>query len=456
MEFRRSNRTAYENFLRSKYEMWTGEVLVRSHPYYVVLDPTSHCQLQCPTCPTGVENASRKTGGTVHFRERTMLDAGLYDALLDELGEYLFVIMFYNWGEPLLNRNLPTLIRKARARDICTEIHSNLSLKISDAYIEDLLTAGIDTIAGSIDGFSQETYQTYRRGGSFETAKRNLERLVATRDRLGLKTEIIWNFLVFAFNEHEIEATRRYCDDIGAVFNRREAFIDNPDWLPSYRRQERDRPAVAELPWRPGTEPAAGSTACAWHYGYTAINANGTVSPCCAPWDEAHDFGVIEPGLSGFSDVWNNNRFRKSRAVFAGKTLKGLDKLTTLCLECPFGSMVQNLYSNLDGNVVAQFRHVLRGTDAPMDQAFDLLGDPRAFVEFYRDALAAGSEVRAEGAKLVRVAPGDPTIDGRASAYNAMKSTLRPLYGDVLRRHPALHRWAKKVDAALNRHHRAR
>jgi MoaA/NifB/PqqE/SkfB family radical SAM enzyme len=415
MEFRKAHRAPFENFLRSKYEMWTGEVLVRSHPYYLVLDPTSHCQLRCPSCPTGVENASRKTGGTVRMRERTVLDAGLYDALLDEVGEYLFLIMFYNWGEPLLNRNLPNLIRKASARDICTEIHSNLSLKLSDEYIEDLLTAGLDTIAGSIDGFSQETYQIYRQGGRFETAKRNLERLIAKRDHLGLKTEIIWNFLVFAFNEHEIEATRRYCDDIGAIFNRREAFISNPDWLPSYRRQERDRQVVAELSWRPAIDPAAaGSNACAWHYGYSAINANGTVSPCCFPWEEAHDFGVIDPGESSFAEVWNNDHFRKSRAAFAGKTVKGLEQLTTLCLECPFGSGIQNLYSGLDGNVAAQFGRVLRGTDAALDQAFDLLGDRQKFVEFYQ---------------------------------RVMKSKRRPLY----RRYPVLYQWETRLDEALRR-----
>jgi MoaA/NifB/PqqE/SkfB family radical SAM enzyme len=423
MEFRKAHRAPFENFLRSKYEMWTGEVLVRSHPYYLVLDPTSFCQLRCPTCPTGVENASRRTGGTIRLRERTLLDTGLYDALLGELGDYLFVIMFYNWGEPLLNRSLPELIRKASARDICTEIHSNLSLKLADAHIEDLLTAGVDTIAGSIDGFSQETYQIYRQGGRFETAKRNLERLIVKRDQLGLKTAIIWNFLVFAFNEHEIEPTRRYCEDIGAVFNRREAFITNPDWLPSYRKQERDRPAVAELPWRPATDPAAtDSTACSWHYGYTAINANGSVSPCCFPWEEAHDFGAISPGVSSFTDVWNNDHFRKSRAAFAGKTVKGLDKLTTVCLECPYGSGVQNLYSGLDGHVVDQFRRTLCGTDAAMDEAFDLLGDRQKFVEFYR---------------------------------RVMTSKLRKLYGP-LRRHPVLYQWGKTLEGALRRPHRAR
>src|SRR5215467_1461709 len=102
MEFKQRNRAAYENFLTSKYEMWTGAVHVQSRPYYLIVDPTSHCQLRCPTCPTGVENASRKSGGNVRFRRRTFLSEEIYDAVLDELGDYLFLIMFYNWGEPLL------------------------------------------------------------------------------------------------------------------------------------------------------------------------------------------------------------------------------------------------------------------------------------------------------------------------------------------------------------------
>ena len=56
MDFQKANRTAYLNFLHSKYEMMTGEVLVKSYPYYMGLDPTSICQLRCPSCPTGVEN----------------------------------------------------------------------------------------------------------------------------------------------------------------------------------------------------------------------------------------------------------------------------------------------------------------------------------------------------------------------------------------------------------------
>src|SRR5262245_25364682 len=197
MRFQKTSRAASLNFLRAKYSMLKGEILVPSFPYYMGIDPTSICQLRCPSCPTGVENESRRIGPRQHLRNRTTMTSDLLNTLLDELGEYLFFVMFYNWGEPLLNRELPAYVRRAKALEIATEIHTNLSLRLSDRYLEDLLTSGLDILAASVDGFSQDTYQIYRRGGNLALVRSNLERLVALRQKLGVKTEIIWNILVF-------------------------------------------------------------------------------------------------------------------------------------------------------------------------------------------------------------------------------------------------------------------
>ena len=396
MQFQKENRLAYLNFLRGKYESFTGEVLVRSYPSYLGIDPTSICQLRCPHCPTGVENEARKSGQALSFRNRTMLAGDLFDALLDEVGEYLFLIMFYNWGEPLLNKNLPSLIKKAKPWNIYTEIHSNLSLRLTDQRIEELLSSGIDELSASIDGFSQKTYETYRRGGDFELARTNLERLVNTRDKLGLKTRLIWSFLVFSFNEHELEVVRSYCEERGIIFNRREAFTDNPDWLPSYRKGElTPAPAAVQAP-APGPEPPQGAPSapealspCAWHYTYTMVNADGSVSPCCAPWDQKHDFGTVVPGRVSLADIWNNNLYRKSRAAFANKEIKGLGQVDTLCLRCPFGQGVQQQYSGVDVNVINQFRRMPKGWDPLLEQAFGLLDDRAAFVRFFANNLSS-------------------------------------------------------------------
>ncbi len=106
----------------------------------------------------------------------------------------------------------------ATARDIYTKVDTNLSLRLTDDKLKDLLMSGLSEIAASIDGFSQQTYERYRRGGRFELVLENLTRLAALRDRLGLDTKISWNFLVFNFNEHEVPD---FCKQHGIHFNSR-------------------------------------------------------------------------------------------------------------------------------------------------------------------------------------------------------------------------------------------
>jgi len=403
--FQKTSRSAYLNFLRAKYEMYTGQVVVKSYPYYLCIDPCDLCQLRCPTCPTGIENESRRgnTADNVTYRnKRSMLADELFDALLDELGEYLFLIMFYNYGEPLLNRNLADFIRKAKGKNIETEIHTNLSLPLSDHQIDDLLSSGLDYLNASIDGFSQETYQIHRVGGNLELVKHNLERLAKARDRLGLKTTITYNLLVFSFNEHEIPAAKRYCQKLGITFSSRDAFIQNPDWLPSYRKNERPFYSETEMKalasqwevvgkgdywaehekhpfWIPfrQREESKFPPFCTWHYGVSVVTAGGPVAPCCAAAKESDDFGTVIPGLVSFADIWNNDRYRKSRAAFARKDIQGLENVDTVCTRCYFPKFVQHLYSLHDVKVIAQFHRVFKGSDPVLERAYKLLSRPR-------------------------------------------------------------------------------
>jgi MoaA/NifB/PqqE/SkfB family radical SAM enzyme len=389
MRVRKTTKAPYLNFLRAKYEMYTGAVAVESYPSYVGIDPSSACNLRCPTCATGIEYESvRGSGERIVFRNRTLLSVELFDALLEEMGDYLFLIMFFNWGEPLLNKNLPAMIRKAAEREIETDIHTNLSLPLSARFLEELLSAGLGSLGASLDGFSQETYETYRRGGDLALARENLERLVAIRDRLGLATRIVWNFLVFSFNEHEIPAVETYCRDLGIGFNARDAWINDPEWLPSYRKVEPSISPPGQMSvWSPTGEPeapASRSAACGWHYGFTMINADGSLSPCCASEDQKNDLGTVRPGEQGFTEVWNNPRYQNSRAAFAGRPLPGGDEVETLCMQCPFDEGIQSLYTVFDDRVLRQFEEVLQRSEPLLGEAFRLLADRPSFVEFYQ------------------------------------------------------------------------
>jgi len=419
--FQKTNRSAYLNFLRSKYEMYTGETRVQSRPYYLTLEPSDVCQLRCPTCVTGVENEMRKqkdADAVIYRSKRTMLSHDFFDALLDEIGEYLFLIVFYNFGEPLLNKDLPGLIRKAKALNIETDVNTNLSLPVSDERIEDLLTSGLDYLYCSIDGFSQETYQVHRVGGDFGLVKKNLERIVKTRDRLALKTCITYNFLVFGFNEHEAIEAERYCSDLGINFNTRDAFIHNRDWLPSYRKAEAPRvvPEAVALPpgfghkedttnlaWSPlpDIDDSHAPPRCEWHYGYSAMTAGGAVTPCCAVPKQEDDFGTVVPGQTTFGDIWNGDRISTARAAFAGSEPAGITPVDTVCTRCPVPRFVHHLYSLHDFKVIGQFNNTFKGADPVLEQAFDLVSRARYGVgrdelfpegEFHAPAQIFGTE----------------------------------------------------------------
>lgn len=402
---RKTAPAAFENFLLAHYERIRRVEQVRSRPFVLLLDPSSICQLQCPMCPTGLENAGQVGPGRARYRPRGLLDRKLFDALLDELGETLFIVHLYNWGEPLLNPDFTHFVRALVARDIAVDTHTNLSLRLDAAAIDALIESGIDRIEASIDGFSQATYGRYRVKGRFELARDNLLRLAAARDRLGRATQIVWNFLVFRFNEGEIEVAQRFCADHGIEFARREAYVSRvlrDDFLPSYRAGEAledffDRQA---LPFDPASIAVRSEQSCGWHYFYSVVNADGTVSPCCAPWESDWDFGRVEAGGRRFGEIWNTPAVQGARRDVAGhrlvaelrrtgalaslRTVGDFVRQGTLCEGCQFPLPMLDLYSDRADRVVAHYAAHRAGRDAFLDRAFALVrSQPDEFARYY-------------------------------------------------------------------------
>lgn len=403
--FQKKNREAFANFLRAKYEAYTHTSAVTSYPYYLTIDPSDACQLHCPTCPTGKENTARRESRVDSIRRsrRAQMRPELFESLIDELGPYLFLVMFYNWGEPLLNRSLPRYIKKAHEYDIETEVHSNLSLKLSQQHIEELLSSGLDTLVGSIDGFTQEAYQVHRVGGDIELVKRNLEALAETRERLGLDTRIVYKMLIFRHNEDEVEAARKYCKDIGIAFVHEDAAVNDESWLPSYREGEApssNRVSATDFKgfiefadwardyfledeqsnsWMPHSldDDDNFPKHCSWHYGVSVVTGGGPVSPCCATAKERDDFGCVTPGKVSFADVWNNEHYRHARGIAAGGTQEDTAGVDTLCDHCIFPRAIQHLYSIHDIRIITAFHREFKGSEPALEAGFQFMNSIR-------------------------------------------------------------------------------
>ena len=454
--FPKNQLPAYLNFLQAKYDAYTGASQVKSRPYYAMIDPCDLCQLRCPTCPTGIENEGRRLRtleDTLYRSDRSRLSPALFDALLEEMGDYLFLIDFHSWGEPLLNEHTAEFIRKANACNIETVMHTNLSLKLSDRMIEDVLTAGLDQLVASVDGFSQEAYERFRVGGDIDLVKENLIRAARIRDRLGLANAIIYKFLVFSWNEGEMAAAQQFCDEHGLIFLRQDGMVPDADWLPSYRKDEipfisvddvevLDKqweqagkpgywkehekhaywmPVDTELSWVPTNGPR-GSSFCGWHYSVAVIQPGGQLTPCCVTAKESDRFGTVKPGEISLVDVWNNENYRKSRAVFAGETVEGLENTDTVCSRCFYPDAFKHSHSNYDVKIIGQFLKVFGNSHPALADAFKLLleGEGPSVREKY---IALFEERLADMIEVIRSEPPCAVTEGESVPLQPPRET---------------------------------
>ena len=308
---------AYSNVLKFRLNRALKREAVFNYPVEAYIEPTLFCNLRCPACPTGL---------LLGERPATAIDENLFKAAIDEIGDYVFLLWMYNWGEPLLHKQTPELIRYAKRKDLKIVLSSNLSIRLTDDYIERLVLSGLDTLIVGLDGVTKETYERYRVNGRFDLVRENMARIREAKERLHSPTpHVLWQFLVFRHNEHEIAEAHAVHRSWGAdsiKISPAEMPLPphdrgfEPSTLPQYNMYHEDHRLMQEAEKR-----LSGGHACSWLYGSFVLNPNGRVSPCCGTSAEENDFGEYARG-GDFFRVWNNVNFRRARRLFAMKGRK--------------------------------------------------------------------------------------------------------------------------------------
>ena len=311
------------NSILSRIYTFLGRINLPYFPSKITIESGNVCNLRCPLCPTGQHDSSARKG---------FIPLELYKKILDEIGRYLRLIRLYNWGEPLLNKDLLPMIHYARKYGIDVKISTNLSLKLEDKDIEELLRSGLKVLYISCNGASKETYLKYHVGGDFDLVTENMKRLVQKKKEMhGCRTKLVWLFHVFKQNEHEREHAQKMAKGIGIqikinkmrpdmgkeIFETvQDALERDADWIPGNRKflvcpEKKKKRIACTLPW---TE--------------TVINWDGSVLPCCAVYSETFAFGNIN--RESFAQIWNNEMYVSARKEILGRK----NKKNTVCHIC--------------------------------------------------------------------------------------------------------------------------
>ena len=175
-------------------------------PTYLHIEPSTLCNLKCAFCPvtTGME---RPTG---------LMTYEVFRKTIDELADYLFLILLWDWGEPFLNPSIYDMIAYAKQKDVRIISSTNGQVFAQPGNAEKLVRSGIDAIIFAIDGISQGTYEQFRKNGNLNMALKGIENVVAAKRSLKSKTPVInFRFIPMKHNEHEIPLLEDFARSLG-------------------------------------------------------------------------------------------------------------------------------------------------------------------------------------------------------------------------------------------------
>jgi MoaA/NifB/PqqE/SkfB family radical SAM enzyme len=223
----------------------------------------------------------------------------------------------YDIGEPLLNKDIYKMIGHASANNISTLISTNFNL-FREEHLDALFDSRLTVLEPCLDGFTQESYEKYRRGGQVDIVKNGISMVMERKRATGSRWPIV-DAQVVEFDHirdelKAIEGFLRQCDVDSITYRDESLGFNSPETT------------IA------GAAPRR--TTCFWLYVGMKIRPDGSVDPCCGLRFDGFAYGnLLEQDLT---DIWNNAYYRFSRSLFLdGPDLDYDEKMRDVpCLSC--------------------------------------------------------------------------------------------------------------------------
>lgn len=286
----------------------TKKVWINAKPISASIEPANYCNLSCPHCPTGrklIEKAAKRL---------SVEDFITYiDALLPEL----MYLNLYFQGEPLLNKDLPEMVKYASDKGVFTCVSTNGNA-LTEELVKRLSKSGIGRLIICLDGATAESYSRYRVGGDFNKVINAIS--LAVRYNLPIEVQC----LLLSTTEKEICQIKSLCKSLGVkrlVFKKAQFYDDYlvPEKQENLRYK---RDVTGKL------VPKAKLNNRCWRlFSTIVIDVDGNVPACCFDKSGKYSFGNLR--TSNLKDVWLGTKANNFRQVIL-KNRKSID----ICNNC--------------------------------------------------------------------------------------------------------------------------
>lgn len=275
-------------------------------PGHVRLELSTACQLRCPSCPT-TQGKIHEGIGTGFLRLREFEQLVVHNPWIRR-------IEMSNWGEILLNPDLPAILELAFGRGIEMAATNGVNLNTaSDEVLEALVRYRVASMKISIDGSTPESYARYRQRGDLAQVLAHVRKINELKERHGTDRPILkWQFVVFPHNMHEIPAARAMAKSLGMRFKTKRSW-DDKDSPPEFHPAERGEGLPAG---GPEARRRKRVMLCSQLWKSPQINWDGRILGCCV--NHWGDFGHAYPP-EGLRERLDGEPLRYARRMLLGR-----------------------------------------------------------------------------------------------------------------------------------------
>ena len=300
-------------------------------PGSLYLETTSRCNSLCETCI--LTFGGREPQKDLSWDE--------FRRVVDQFPA-LDRVLLHGIGEPLLNRDLPRMIRHLKDRGASVAFNSN-AITLSPAIARALLEAGLDELRVSLDASTRDTYARIRGVDAFDRVAANLERLAAVKGAHDVvRPRVSLWFTALKDNIEEIPGLVPLAVRVGACAIHLQRLVYNGLGLARKEQSLYGRLEEQEAELIRSTEAAARAaglefsasgaaapevsltpscegqpwTACRRPWTLVYVTVHGNVLPCCiAPWITEHYDGIILGNLyrQSLEEIWWGEAYRTFR-----------------------------------------------------------------------------------------------------------------------------------------------
>jgi len=299
------------NFFRAEISRMMRKKDLKSLPIALNIEPTTRCNLKCPMCWRTYIKPVRDIDLTFEN----------YKKIIDQVANTLLFLFLWNWGEPLLHKDIAQMVEYAKNKGIFVSLSTN-AFFLDEKAINEMISSGLDHMIISLDAATKETYLQCRPGSDFNKVTNNIKNLIAKkRQKKSILPFINLQFIVMKMNETELIQAKNLGKELGVdkvSFKKLDAPI----------KHLREKLSPVNKKFKPDVYgKKTRNLKCFRPWFHCVINSDGDVIPCCHDFTFKYVLGNVFK--ESFGKIWHNKEY----TGFRRQILEG--KVIEMCKFCP-------------------------------------------------------------------------------------------------------------------------